>query len=80
MVNMGMGQENKIYFGSGDRQLLIDKKVFALLHTTVNNTLFVTHFKQSTTAGYFVSGAKKCYFHKISPLLYFVFYNIFYTT
>ena len=46
MVDMGVGQQDKVYLGWVHRQLLIFKNILTLLHAAVHKTLFVARFDQ----------------------------------
>ena len=48
---MRVRHQCKVKHRCRDRQLLIFKKVLALLHTAVDNTFFVADFEKSAAAG-----------------------------
>ena len=50
VVDVRVGDQHKIKNARRDRQLLIFKKVLALLHTAVDNTFFVADFEKSAAA------------------------------
>ena len=51
VVNVRVRHQRKVKHRCRDRQLLIFKKVLALLHTAVDNTFFVADFEKSAAAG-----------------------------
>ena len=51
---MRVRHDDEIKHRRRDRQLLIYEKVLALLHSAVNNALFISDFYQRTASGDFV--------------------------
>ena len=63
MVNMGMGQKNKIDGGCRDRQGLVFKNISALFHTDIDQNVFSAHLQVMAAACYFMIGSNKSEFH-----------------
>ena len=59
MVYMRMGDQYKVEHRRRDRQLLIFKKILALLHAAVDKTLLVAGLYESTASRYLMGGAEK---------------------
>ena len=51
---MCVGDEHKVEHGGVNGQLLIYKNILTLLHTAVNDALFVTDFNQRAASCYLV--------------------------
>ena len=63
VVDMGMGQKNKIDGGCRDRQGLVFKNISALFHTDIDQNVFSAHLQVMAAACYFMIGSNKSEFH-----------------
>jgi hypothetical protein len=63
VIDMGVGQKNKINAGGRDRQRLIFKNVSALFHTDIDQNAFSAHLQVMAAACYFMIGSNKSEFH-----------------
>ena len=79
VVDMGVGQEDKVQPGWFNGQILIDEEILALLHAVVHDTLFIAHFNVGAAAGHLMGRAQECHVHALFPPFPF-FLVLFYTS
>ena len=68
MVDVRMGEQHEIQFRIWDRQRLVHKQVFPLLHAEVDDSLSLPHGNQRTGARDLMCRAVKTNLHKNTPL------------
>jgi hypothetical protein len=77
MVDMRVSEKNGVYHGRVDRQRLVFKHIYTLLHTAVYKDMMPVYLDKRTASGDLVRRAEKSNFHKAascsdcSHLLYY---------
>ena len=69
VVNVGVGQQDKVQRSGRNRQTLVLKAVLSLLHAAVHQTQHAAALHHGTGACYLVGGSQKSQFHRAPPYL-----------